>query len=133
MSEVKAGLGYTVEHEWVEVRGSSLVRIGITDYAQRQLGDIVFVEVAKVGTTLQANETVGTIESVKTVSDFFSPVSGTVTRVNDQLLDASEKVNDDPYGHGWIVEIEIDSDAAEAVSLLLNAVNYAELIGTKSA
>lgn len=133
MSEVKAGLGYTVEHEWVEVRGSSLVRIGITDYAQRQLGDIVFVEVAKVGTTLQANETVGTIESVKTVSDFFSPVSGTVTRVNDQLLDASEKVNDDPYGQGWIVEIEIDSDAAEAVSLLLNAVNYAELIGTKSA
>ncbi|MBN2983033.1 glycine cleavage system protein GcvH [Cohnella algarum] len=128
MSEVKAGLGYTEEHEWAKAQGANVVRIGITDFAQSQLGDIVFVELPEVGATLEANETMGTIESVKTVSDLFSPVSGTVTKVNEELLDAPQKVNEDPYGEGWIVEVEVSGDAAEAVAALLCADKYAEFI-----
>ncbi|WP_080840792.1 glycine cleavage system protein GcvH [Cohnella massiliensis] len=128
MSEVKAGLGYTEEHEWAKAQGANVVRIGITDFAQSQLGDIVFVELPEVGATLEANETMGTIESVKTVSDLFSPVSGTVTKVNEELLDAPQKVNEDPYGEGWIVEVEVSGDAAEAVAALLGADKYAEFI-----
>ncbi|MBB6634793.1 glycine cleavage system protein GcvH [Cohnella thailandensis] len=131
MSEVKAGLGYTEEHEWAEAQGSSVVRIGITDFAQSQLGDIVFVELPEVGATLEANETMGTIESVKTVSDLFSPVSGTVVKVNEALLDSPEKVNEEPYGEGWIVEVEVSGDAAEAVAALLDADKYAEFIANK--
>jgi glycine cleavage system H protein len=131
MSEVKAGLGYTEEHEWAEAQGSNVVRIGITDFAQSQLGDIVFVELPEVGATLEANETMGTIESVKTVSDLFSPVSGTVVKVNEALLDSPEKVNEEPYGEGWIVEVEVSGDAAEAVAALLGADKYSEFIANK--
>ncbi|RUS45583.1 glycine cleavage system protein GcvH [Cohnella sp. AR92] len=131
MSEVKAGLGYTEEHEWAGAQGSSVVRIGITDFAQHQLGDIVFVELPEVGAALEANETMGTIESVKTVSDLFSPVSGTVVKVNELLVDSPEKVNEDPYGEGWIVEVEVQGDAAEALAGLLSSDKYAEFIASK--
>lgn len=130
MSEIKAGLGYSEEHEWAEAKGS-LIRIGITDFAQSQLGDIVFVEFPEVGDSLEANQPMGTIESVKTVSDLFSPVSGTVVKVNEALLDSPEKVNEDPYGEGWIIEVEVDGDAAEAVASLLSAEQYEAIISTQ--
>ena len=126
MSEVKAGLGYSEEHEWAEA-GDGVVRVGITDYAQCQLGDIVFVELPTVGASVAAGEPIGTIESVKTVSDLFSPIAGTVVRVNESLLDAPEKVNADPYGEGWIVEVRVDGDAAAAVAALLSDEQYKAL------
>lgn len=127
MSEVKVGLGYTEEHEWAEAKGN-VVRIGITDFAQTQLGDIVFVEFPAVGTTLEAEAAMGTIESVKTVSDLFSPVNGTVTKVNEILLDSPELVNSDSYGEGWLIEVEVDGDATTAIAGLLNAEQYEKLI-----
>lgn len=127
MSEVKVGLGYTEEHEWAEAKGN-VVRIGITDFAQSQLGDIVFVEFPAVGTVLEANEAMGTIESVKTVSDLFSPVNGTVTKVNEVLLDSPELVNSDSYGEGWLIEVEVDGDAGVAIAELLNAEQYEKLV-----
>ncbi|WP_219834200.1 glycine cleavage system protein GcvH [Paenibacillus sp. R14(2021)] len=131
MSEVKAGLGYSEEHEWAAAGGGSLVRIGITDFAQNLLGDIVFVEFPEAGAALEANQPMGTIESVKTVSDLFSPLTGKVTQVNEALLDAPELVNSDPYGEGWIVEVEVDGDAAEAVKELLSAEQYEAFISAK--
>ncbi|AJY74439.1 glycine cleavage system protein GcvH [Paenibacillus beijingensis] len=130
MSEVKAGLGYSEEHEWAEARGN-LVRIGITDFAQSQLGDIVFVEFPETGAVLEADAPMGTIESVKTVSDLFSPVSGTVVMINEALLNSPENVNSDPYGEGWIVEVEVDGDAAEVVAALLSAEQYEAFISGK--
>lgn len=130
MSEVKAGLGYSEEHEWAEARGT-LVRIGITDFAQSQLGDIVFVEFPDLGAELEANQPMGTIESVKTVSDLFSPVSGKVVRLNEELLDEPQRVNEDPYGEGWIVEVEVEGGAEEAVAALLSAENYTAYIASK--
>lgn len=130
MSEIIAGLGYSEEHEWAQARGN-LVRIGITDFAQSQLGDIVFVEFPEAGAALEVNEPMGTIESVKTVSDLFSPVTGRVVRVNEALLDSPDKVNSDPYGEGWIIEIEVDGDAEEAVAALLSSEQYEAFISTK--
>lgn len=130
MSKVKAGLGYSEDHEWAEVK-ENLIRIGITDFAQSQLGDIVFVEMPEVGTTLEANQPMGTIESVKTVSDLFSPVSGKVIKVNESLLDSPEKVNADPYGDGWIIEVEVDGDATDAVAALLSPEQYEAVISTQ--
>ncbi|NBD25488.1 glycine cleavage system protein GcvH [Paenibacillus glycinis] len=124
MSVIKAGLGYSEEHEWAEAAGGGLIKVGITDFAQIQLGDIVFVEFPEVGAELEANQPMGSIESVKTVSDLFSPITGKVTRVNEALLDAPELVNSDPYGDGWIVEVEVDGDAAEVVKGLLSAEQY---------
>ncbi|MCM3627669.1 glycine cleavage system protein GcvH [Paenibacillus glycanilyticus] len=130
MSEVNAGFGYSEEHEWAEARGTT-VRIGITDFAQSQLGDIVFVELPEVGMKLDANDAMGTIESVKTVSDLYCPVSGRVVQVNEELLNAPQKVNEDPYGEGWIVEIEVDGDASAEVAALLDAEAYAAYIAKK--
>ncbi|GLX69717.1 glycine cleavage system protein GcvH [Paenibacillus glycanilyticus] len=130
MSEIKAGLGYSEEHEWAEARGTT-VRIGITDFAQSQLGDIVFVELPEVGMKLDANDAMGTIESVKTVSDLYCPVGGRVVQVNEELLDAPQKVNEDPYGEGWIIEIEVDGDASAEVEGLLSAEAYAAFIEGK--
>lgn len=127
MSMVKAGLGYTQEHEWAEPRGTA-VRIGITDFAQCELGDIVFVELPEVGAELEASEPMGTIESVKTVSDLYSPVSGKVIRVNEALLEHPEHVNASPYEDGWIVEVEIGADAAGVVAGLLSAEAYKDYI-----
>lgn len=106
MSNVPQNLKYSKEHEWVRVDGN-LAYIGITDFAQDELGDIVFVELPDTGRTLTANETFGTVESVKTVSDLFAPVSGKVVQTNDKLGDSPELVNSDSYGEGWMIVVEL--------------------------
>ncbi|MDR2847929.1 MAG: glycine cleavage system protein GcvH [Bacteroidales bacterium] len=119
-------LKYTREHEWIRVEGNEAV-IGITDYAQKELGDIVFVDVDTEGETLAAGDRFGTVEAVKTVSDLFMPVSGTVLSLNPELDGAPELVNKEPYGDGWMIRIRI-TDAGELASLLDDAA-YKELIG----
>jgi glycine cleavage system H protein len=127
MSQVPSNLLYTKEHEWVEVLSDTKVRIGITHFAQEQLGDIVFVELPKPGAAIKAEESIGSVESVKTVSDIFSPVSGTVTAVNDTLETAPELVNASPYGEGWMAEVEIGGP--DALNGLLKPAEYEALIG----
>lgn len=127
MSNVQANLLYTKEHEWVEKLSDTVVRIGITDFAQDQLGDIVFVELPKVGTSVTANESIGSVESVKTVSDIFCPVSGKVTAVNSTLEESPELVNNASFGEGWMVEVEISG--ADALEGLLSAAEYSSYIG----
>ncbi|MBU6204282.1 MAG: glycine cleavage system protein GcvH [Bacteroidota bacterium] len=119
-------LKYTKDHEWILVDGNSAT-IGITDFAQHELGDIVYVDVNTVGKSLQKEEVFGTIEAVKTVSDLFMPVSGTITAVNDGLNNTPESVNKDPYGEGWIVKIAL-TNAAE-VDALMNATAYRSSVG----
>ncbi|GDX48072.1 glycine cleavage system H protein [Bacteroidota bacterium] len=119
-------LKYTKDHEWILVDGNSAT-IGITDFAQHELGDIVYVDVNTVGKSLQKEEVFGTIEAVKTVSDLFMPVSGTITAVNDDLNNTPESVNKDPYGEGWIVKIAL-TNAAE-VDALMNATAYRSSVG----
>ncbi|KIL39960.1 glycine cleavage system protein H [Gordoniibacillus kamchatkensis] len=127
MSQVPSNLLYTKEHEWVEVLSDTKVRIGITHFAQEQLGDIVFVELPKPGAVIKADESIGSVESVKTVSDIFSPVSGTVAAVNDALETEPEQVNASPYGDGWMAEVDISGP--EALNGLLKAAEYEALIG----
>ena len=122
---VPAELKYTKEHEWIRVEGEEAV-VGITDYAQSQLGDIVFVECETVGDALEAGETFGTIEAVKTVSDLYLPVAGEVLEFNEELEGEPELVNKDQYGKGWIVKIKI-SDETE-LDGLLNADAYKAII-----
>ena len=122
---VPAELKYTKEHEWIRVEGEEPV-VGITDYAQSQLGDIVFVECETVGDALEAGETFGTVEAVKTVSDLYLPVAGEVLEFNEELEGEPELVNKDPYGKGWIVKIKI-SDETE-LDGLLNADAYKAII-----
>ncbi|MEW4370856.1 glycine cleavage system protein GcvH [Paenibacillus kandeliae] len=124
MSEIKDQLLYSEEHEWVERIGDDTVRIGITDFAQHQLGDIVFVELPEDGRNVSENEVVGTIESVKTVSDLFCPVAGVVSRLNPDLETEPELVNTDPYGRGWMLELKVDGDLDAALSKLLDAAAY---------
>jgi glycine cleavage system H protein len=120
-------LRYTSEHEWVRAGGQS-VRVGITDYAQDALGDIVYVQLPEPGTSVQAGQSLGVVESTKSVSEIYAPVSGTVAARNDKLGDEPELINSDPYGDGWLVEIEpADPDALED---LLDAQAYEELIST---
>ena len=109
-------LRYTSEHEWIRVEGSRGV-VGITFYAQEQLGDVVFVELPKTGTTVEQGKTFGVVESVKTASDLYAPVSGNVVEVNDKLVDRPELVNQDPYGEGWMIVVEL-SDPSQINSLL---------------
>ncbi len=111
-----ADFRYTKDHEWIKVEGSTGT-IGITDYAQHELGDVVFVELPKVGARIKAGETFGSVESVKAVSDIFSPVSGEITEVNSALIDAPEKINSDPHGSAWLVRIKLN-DASETNSLM---------------
>lgn len=115
---------YTKEHEWIQVNGSSAA-VGITDYAQESLGDIVFVEVPKVGAELAAGKTFGTVESVKAVSDLFAPAAGTVTEVNSDLATSPEKVNKDPHG-SWMVKIALKNPAE--VDGLLSATDYEKFV-----
>ena len=122
---VPAELKYTKEHEWIRVEGEEAV-VGITDYAQSQLGDIVFVECETVGDALEAGETFGTVEAVKTVSDLYLPVAGEVLEFNEELEGEPELVEKDPYGKGWIVKIKI-SDETE-LDGLLNADAYKAII-----
>ena len=118
-------LHYTEDHEWLRVDGSTAT-VGITDFAQSELGDIVFVEMEPEDTELSQGDVFGTVEAVKTVSELFMPVSGTITAVNDALMNAPEKVNEEPYGDGWMVEIEL-SDPSE-LDALMNADAYAETV-----
>lgn len=129
MSEIREHLVYSEEHEWALKVEGNLVRIGITDYAQSQLGDIVFVEFPGVGTVVAAGDSIGTIESVKTVSELYSPVSGTVTKVNEALVEQPELLNGEPYEGGWIIEVAADVDLEEALGKLLTAEGYRALIG----
>jgi len=123
---VPANLKYTKDHEWVLVEGKEAT-VGITDFAQHELGDIVFIEIETMGEKLAHGEVFGTVEAVKTVSDLFMPLSGTVTMKNAELDDAAELVNSDPYGRGWMIKVAID-DASE-VDALLDAAAYMKLIG----
>jgi glycine cleavage system H protein len=122
---IPENLLYTEEHEWVKVEGDEAY-IGITDFAQKELGDIVFVEVETVDEELDKGEAFGTIEAVKTVSDLFMPVGGTVLEMNEKLEDQPELINKDPYGEGWIIKISI-SNAGE-LDDLLDSKGYASLI-----
>jgi len=124
-----ANYRYSREHEWILVEGNT-GSIGITDYAQNSLGDIVYVDAPKVGDTVTANATFGSVESVKAVSDLFSPVSGTVIAVNEELKTAPDKLNEDPHGT-WIVKVEL-ADAAELANLL-DAAAYETLIAEETA
>src|SRR5208283_1268810 len=124
-----ANYRYTREHEWIELTGS-IGAIGITDYAQNSLGDIVFVDVPKVGDTVTANATFGSVESVKAVSDLFSPVSGKVTAVNEELKAAPDKINQDPHGT-WIIKVELSNPAE--VANLLDAAAYEAFIAEETA
>lgn len=119
-------LKYTKEHEWVRLEGD-VAFIGITDYAQNELGEIVFLEIETVGEKLAADEIFGSVEAVKTVSDLFMPVDGEVLEFNTALEDAPELVNDDPYGEGWIIKISVDD--ASQVEGLLTAAEYEESVG----
>ena len=124
--EFPGALRYTKDHEWISIDGN-IATIGITEFAQRELGDIVFVDISSEGKHLSANEIFGTVEAVKTVSDLYLPVAGTVTEVNPDLENKPESVNTDPYGSGWMIKMEVDN--AADVTALLDAAAYKELVG----
>ncbi|WP_433168728.1 glycine cleavage system protein GcvH [Kribbella sp. CA-247076] len=115
-------LKYTAEHEWVKADGDGPVRVGITDFAQDALGDIVYVQLPEVGSKVRAGDACGELESTKSVSDLFAPVNGTVTAVNEALADQPDLVNTDPYGEGWLLDIEVED--AEEVAALMDADAY---------
>ena len=123
MSSVPDNLSYTKEHEWVRETSASLFRIGITDFAQGALGDIVYVQLPKVGDNVRAGSVCGEVESTKSVSEIYSPITGTIRSINVELDKAPELINQDPYGTGWIAEIEI----SEAPTELLSASEYESL------
>jgi len=124
--EIKPELKYTKDHEWISIDGDNAT-IGITDYAQGELGDIVYVEIEALGEELEKEEIFGSVEAVKTVSDLFLPVSGEITELNEGLEDNTELINDDPYGEGWIIKMKISNQSE--LSDLLSADDYKELIG----
>jgi glycine cleavage system H protein len=123
---IPSALKYTKDHEWISVNGTTAT-IGITDFAQGELGDIVYVDISTVGQELQQHDVFGTVEAVKTVSDLFMPISGKVLEVNAVLDSSPEKVNADPYGEGWMVKVELSTPAE--LEGLLTADQYKELIG----
>ena len=124
--EIKPELKYTKDHEWISIDGDNAT-IGITDYAQGELGDIVYVEIEALGEQLDKEEIFGSVEAVKTVSDLFLPVSGEITEMNEGLEDNPELINDDPYGEGWIIKMKISNQSE--LSDLLSADDYKEQIG----
>ncbi len=121
-----ANLKYTKEHEWISLEGN-VATIGITDFAQRELGDIVYIDINTVGKALAAEEVFGTVEAVKTVSDLFLPAAGTINEVNPLLEASPELVNSDPYGEGWMVKVTLDNPAD--VDSLMDAAAYEKLVG----
>lgn len=126
MSDIPPDLRYTAEHEWVRRSGDDTVRVGITDFAQSALGDVVFVQLPDVGAELTAGESFGEVESTKSVSDLYAPVSGKVSAVNTDLEGSPQLVNSDPYGAGWLLDVQV-CDVAEvesAISSLLDAEAY---------
>ena len=124
--EFPSNLRYTKDHEWISIEGNTAT-IGITEFAQHELGDIVYVDVPTEGKHLNANEIFGTVEAVKTVSDLYLPVGGTVTEVNGGLEKSPESVNTDPYGAGWMIKMDVDNPAD--VEGLLDAAAYKALVG----
>ncbi|HST52506.1 MAG TPA: glycine cleavage system protein GcvH [Pyrinomonadaceae bacterium] len=129
MANVPEGLYYSKDHEWLKVERDSAT-VGITDHAQSSLGDVVYVELPKVGDSFSAHDTFGSVESVKAVSELFLPVAGEVTEVNESLNDEPEKVNSDPYGDGWMARVRL-SNAGE-VDGLLNAAEYEDYIKSEA-
>ena len=123
--EIRSELKYTKDHEWVEVEGNQ-ARVGITDYAQGELGDIVYVEIETLDESLEKEEVFGSVEAVKTVSDLFLPVSGKVIEINQNLEDSPELINEDPYEKGWIIRMEIENP--EELKDLLDSESYKKLI-----
>ncbi len=123
MSDAPEHLRYTKEHEWVETLRTNVVRIGITDFAQGALGDIVYIQLPKVGQAISAGAVCGEVESTKSVSEIYAPVTGSVIKINNDLDKSPEVMNSDPYGSGWIAEVEISGDSSE----LLNAAEYQAL------
>ena len=125
MSEIPPDLHYTAEHEWIRRTGENTVRVGITDFAQSALGDVVFVQLPDVGTEVTAGESFGEVESTKSVSDLFPPVSAKVVAVNGDLDGNSQLVNSDPYGAGWLIDLEVDGGSVEQdFAALLDAETY---------
>ena len=119
-------LRYTKDHEWIRLEGD-IATIGITDFAQRELGDIVYVEVETIGKLLNAGAVFGTVEAVKTVSDLYLPVSGTIIELNPALANAPELINNDPYGDGWMVKMKVSN--AEDIKTLIDAKGYEQIVG----
>jgi len=129
VSEIPPDLSYTAEHEWVRRVGDDTVRVGITDFAQSSLGDVVFVQLPDVGTDVTAGESFGEVESTKSVSDLYSPVTAKVVAVNGDLEGSPQLVNSDPYGEGWLIELQAGADAlAGEVDGLLDADAYQALV-----
>ncbi|HET7073976.1 MAG TPA: glycine cleavage system protein GcvH [Mycobacterium sp.] len=126
MSDIPADLHYTAEHEWVRRSGDDTVRVGITDFAQSALGDVVFVQLPDAGSAVTAGESFGEVESTKSVSDLYAPVTGTVSAVNGDLEGSPQLVNSDPYGAGWLLDIQVSATAEleSAISTLLDAEAY---------
>jgi glycine cleavage system H protein len=122
---IPADLRYTSDHEWIRLTGKTAV-VGITEFAQGELGDIVFVEIETVGNHIDKGNTFGTIEAVKTVSDLFMPVSGKVTELNDRINDSPDLINKDPYGEGWLIKMDVDDPAQ--LNQLMDATAYAAMI-----
>jgi len=127
MGNYPGNLRYSSEHEWARVDGKAIV-VGVTDHAQEALGDVVYVELPKVGDSISAGKQFGVIESTKAVSELFAPVSGKVTKVNSALVDSPQTVNQDPYGAGWLIEVE-PSDSTQ-LDKLLNAAAYEKLVSS---
>lgn len=125
--KIPDSLQYTKDHEWISIE-DGVATVGITEFAQGELGDIVYVEVETLDEQLQISEVFGTVEAVKTVSDLFMPLSGTIIEFNQTLEDEPELINDDPYGKGWMIKIKLDTSSSET-SQLLDAKSYKELIG----
>jgi glycine cleavage system H protein len=121
-----SNLRYTKDHEWISLAGN-VATIGVTDFAQRELGDIVYVEVETIGKALEAGAVFGTVEAVKTVSDLYLPVSGTINELNAALANAPELVNNDPYGEGWMIKMTVDNTAD--IDALLDASGYEAMVG----
>lgn len=125
--QVPADLRYTEEHEWVRFDEDDILTVGITDFAQGELGDVVYVELPSVGDFFSAGDVFGTIEAVKAVSDLFSPISGKVVEINETLSDTPEIINQDPYGDGWMIRIRLQDESE--LNSLLNADRYSQMIG----
>ena len=124
-------LYYSKDHEWLRLEGDGTATIGITDHAQQELGDIVYVELPDADSALEADEVMGSVESVKAVSEIFCPVAGTVTEVNDALEDAPEHVNSDPYGDGWLIRLQLDAPASVA-GTMLSAARYEKHVASEA-
>jgi len=129
MANVPEDLHYSKDHEWVRVDGDQAI-IGITDYAQNSLGDVVYVELPKTGDQFAASEPFGSVESVKAVSEVFTPIAGTIVTINESLADEPEKVNSDPYGEGWMIRLKTDNPSA--VDSLLSAAEYEDFTKAES-